>query len=91
MDDLSFTDMLDIGWAHLLEIASSGAFTNPFEVRAQMRHIVWGYEAPPAPEKERRQPGSPPTKVVLNEATRQDLREAREHFEKMKAASLAEQ
>jgi hypothetical protein len=47
MDDLTPDERLDVGWAHLLQGATSGAFTNPYEVRAQLRHIVYGEPAPP--------------------------------------------
>lgn len=57
MDELTPSERLDVGWAHLLQGATSGAFTNPYKVRAQMKHLVFGGPPPPPDEDDTPSPG----------------------------------
>jgi hypothetical protein len=89
MDDLSPSERLDVGWAHLLEGATSGAFTNPFEVRQHMRHIVYGEAAPPP--KEDAPKGGRKGAAAMTPDRLAKLTEAHARLQEFREASVAPQ
>lgn len=90
--DLSFSDYLDVAWAHFLRIAgSANGWVDPFDVRHRIIFALYGGEPPverEAPESrpergvgdtvERRRPGVPDPKLA-------QLRRAHEQLEALKA------
>lgn len=89
MNDLTASERLDVGWAHLLEGATSGAFTNPFEVRQHMRHLIYGEAAPPPKEPSTR--GGSRGAAGMTADRLDKLAEANTRLQEFRAASVAPQ
>lgn len=70
MIGLTFSQQLDVAWAHLCMTASGGAFSNPFEVRDHLRHTFYGGDAPKKERKpsEKADPPSAPRELTAKDA-----------------------
>lgn len=90
-------DFLDVAWAHFLSIAGSGAFANPFKVRAQIVYQFYGGDPPPVDEDdEKPKPGTAAAKTRRTQDNTRGItadkvaamKAVQEQIDSIKAASI---